>query len=110
MAESAPHTHNEQHPHPPLPADPLDVLVEALRRYLPESDIETVLRAYRFGAAAHKDQLRLSGEPYIHHPLAVAKLLADLHMDAESIVAAILHDVIEDTPTAKNQLAQEFGE
>jgi GTP diphosphokinase / guanosine-3',5'-bis(diphosphate) 3'-diphosphatase len=108
MAEPAPQT--EQLPQAPLPADPVDVLVEALRSYLPESEIETVLRAYRFGAAAHKDQLRLSGEPYIHHPLAVAKLLADLHMDAESIVAAILHDVIEDTPTAKNQLAQEFGE
>jgi guanosine-3',5'-bis(diphosphate) 3'-pyrophosphohydrolase len=108
MAEPAPHT--EQHSHLPPPADPVDVLVGALHSYLPESEIETVLRAYRFGAAAHKDQLRLSGEPYIHHPLAVAKLLADLHMDAESIVAAILHDVIEDTPTAKNQLAQEFGE
>ena len=108
MAEAAPHT--EQHPHPQSPPDPLEILVDALRSYLPESDIDTVLRAYRFGAAAHKDQLRLSGEPYIHHPLAVAKLLADLHMDSESIVAAILHDVIEDTPTAKNQLAQEFGE
>ncbi|HEY3488112.1 MAG TPA: RelA/SpoT family protein [Gammaproteobacteria bacterium] len=109
MAETAPQT-EQQHPHPAVPANPLDGLIETLRGYLPVADIETVLHAYRFGADAHKHQLRLSGEPYIYHPLAVAKLLADLRMDAESIVAAILHDVIEDTPTAKNQLAQEFGE
>src|SRR5690606_26687362 len=68
------------------------------------------VRAYEFGARAHDGQQRLSGEPYIHHPVAVAKLLAELHMDAESIIAAILHDVIEDTPTAKSQLAEMFGE
>jgi RelA/SpoT family (p)ppGpp synthetase len=85
-------------------------LTAKLRTYLGENEIRDVVRAYEFGARAHDGQQRLSGEPYIHHPVAVAKLLAELHMDAESIIAAILHDVIEDTPTAKSQLAEMFGE
>ncbi len=84
-------------------------LAAKLGTYLSETEIREVLRAYKFGAQAHKGQLRLSGEPYIHHPVAVAALLAELEMDTESIVAAILHDVIEDTETAKSHIAEAFG-
>ena len=65
--------------------------------------------AYEFGAEAHRGQKRLSGEPYISHPVAAANILAELHMDAETLIAAILHDVIEDTPTAKTEIANRFG-
>jgi len=81
-----------------------------LQNYLEPEQIEEVYRAYEFAAAAHTGQQRLSGEPYIHHPLAVAKILAGMRLDHQSIVAAILHDVIEDTPTAKQQLVDVFGE
>lgn len=85
-------------------------LCTLLEGYLPEEQVREVYRAYLFGAEAHDGQHRVSGEPYITHPLAVAKILAEMRMDHHSIMAAILHDVIEDTPTAKDQLASEFGE
>ncbi len=66
-------------------------------------------RAYLFGAQAHDGQKRRSGEPYIFHPLEVARILASIHLDSRSLMAAILHDVIEDTPTAKEQVAADFG-
>jgi len=75
-----------------------------------DDQVQEVYKAYLFGAEAHQGQKRLSGEPYIYHPLAVARILAELKMDYKSIMAAILHDVIEDTPTAKEQLAQTFDE
>ncbi len=84
-------------------------LCTLLDSYLPHDQVQEVYRAYLFGAEAHDGQHRLSGEPYIYHPLAVAKILAEMHMDYQSIMAAILHDVIEDTGTAKEQLADEFG-
>jgi len=68
-----------------------------------------VRAAAEFGTSAHHGQKRLSGEPYIAHPVATAAILADLHLDADTIIAAILHDVIEDTPTPKDQLAARFG-
>jgi RelA/SpoT family (p)ppGpp synthetase len=71
--------------------------------------VDRVRDAYEFGAEAHEGQKRLSGEPYIAHPVAVAHILADLHLDAPTIVAAILHDVIEDTSTAKAEIAERFG-
>lgn len=80
-----------------------------LETYLNPSQIKVVERAYRFSARAHEGQTRVSGEPYIHHPLAVARIMAEMRMDAPSIMAAILHDVIEDTPTAKEQLTRRFG-
>jgi guanosine-3',5'-bis(diphosphate) 3'-pyrophosphohydrolase len=80
-----------------------------LAAYFSREQIDDVQRAYLFGARAHQGQQRRSGEPYIHHPLAVAKILAEIRMDSKSIMAAILHDVIEDTPTAKDQLVSEFG-
>ena len=84
-------------------------LCALLDSYLPHDQVQEVYRAYLFGAEAHDGQHRMSGEPYIYHPLAVAKILAEMHMDYQSIMAAILHDVIEDTSTVKEQLAGEFG-
>jgi len=85
-------------------------LCALLETYLEPDQVKLVFRAYEFGAQAHEGQQRLSGEPYIYHPLAVARILAEMRMDVSSIVAALLHDVIEDTPTAKDQVAKEFGE
>ncbi|MEW6354607.1 MAG: bifunctional GTP diphosphokinase/guanosine-3',5'-bis pyrophosphate 3'-pyrophosphohydrolase [Pseudomonadota bacterium] len=85
-------------------------LTAILETYLDPKQIAKVQRAYEFGAHAHEGQQRLSGEPYIYHPLAAARILAEMHMDYQSIMAALLHDVIEDTPTAKEQLVKEFGE
>ena len=84
-------------------------LLNKLETYLPPAQVDRVRDAYEFGAEAHEGQKRLSGEPYIAHPVAVADLLADLRMDAPTIIAAILHDVIEDTPTAKDEIAERFG-
>jgi RelA/SpoT family (p)ppGpp synthetase len=87
----------------------INQLISKLENYLPADQVERVQQAYEFGAAAHKGQKRLSGEPFISHPIAAANILADLHVDAETIIAAILHDVIEDTPTAMEQLVEQFG-
>jgi RelA/SpoT family (p)ppGpp synthetase len=87
----------------------INQLVSKLENYLPPDQVERIQQAYEFGATAHKGQKRLSGEPFISHPIAAANILADLHVDAETIIAAILHDVIEDTPTAKEQIAEQFG-
>ncbi len=84
-------------------------LLNKLESYLPPEQVELIREAYEFGAVAHEGQKRRSGEPYISHPVAVADLLADLHMDGQTIIAAILHDVIEDTPTAKDEIAEKFG-
>lgn len=78
--------------------------------YLPTDQIERVVRAYRVGAVAHAGQARKSGEPYITHPVAVAGILAELGLDAETIIAAILHDTLEDTQLSRTELADEFGE
>ena len=95
---------------PDIHNDPvLQQLAATLRSYMPESDIFEILRAYMFAARAHGGQRRISGELYINHPVSVALLLTQLHMDAESLISAILHDVIEDTPTAKSQIAEAFG-
>ena len=77
--------------------------------YLEPDQVREIYRAYQFGAEAHEGQRRASGEPYIQHPIQVAKILADMRLDYKSIVAAILHDVIEDTDTAKPQIAKQFG-
>ena len=77
--------------------------------YLESDQVKDIYRAYLFGAEAHEGQHRASGEPYIHHPIEVARILTEMRLDYETIVAAILHDVIEDTETAKGQIAEEFG-
>ena len=84
-------------------------LIETLHSYLPPEQIEPVMQAYQFGASVHEGQKRLSGEPYISHPIAVAQILADMRMDAQAITAAILHDVIEDTGTPVAELKDQFG-
>ncbi len=85
-------------------------LCSMLDTYLEEDQVKEVYRSYVFGADAHAGQIRRSGEPYIYHPLAVARILAELKMDYKTLMAAILHDVIEDTATVKEQLVNEFDE
>lgn len=84
-------------------------LCALLETYLKPQHVKGVYHSYLFSAAAHDGQTRLTGEPYIYHPLAVARVLAGMHMDAQTIMAAVLHDVIEDTETAKEQIIHEFG-
>jgi GTP diphosphokinase / guanosine-3',5'-bis(diphosphate) 3'-diphosphatase len=78
--------------------------------YLPEAQVARVLRAYAVGARAHAGQARKSGEPYITHPVAVAGIVAELGLDAETIIAAILHDTLEDTSLSRQDITTEFGE
>jgi RelA/SpoT family (p)ppGpp synthetase len=84
-------------------------LCAMLETYLEPEQVQEVYRAYLFGAEAHEGQHRLSGEPYIYHPLAAARILGELHLDHKSIIAAILHDVIEDTAIAKEEIGATFG-
>ncbi len=88
----------------------LKELLARAGEYLSPDQVERIRDAAEFGADAHQGQKRLSGEPYIAHPLAAAQLLADLRLDADTIIGAILHDVIEDTPVAKDEIARRFGE
>lgn len=85
-------------------------LCSELEAYLEAPQVQEIYRAYLLGAEAHEGQSRVSGEPYISHPVAVARILAEMRMDSKSIIAAILHDVIEDTPTGKENIAEQFGE
>jgi len=85
-------------------------LCAILDTYLSAEQVRKVYRAYLFGAEAHEGQWRKSGEPYIYHPIAVARLLAGMRMDYKCLMAALLHDVIEDTDTAREQLAATFDE
>ncbi|TAL75895.1 MAG: bifunctional (p)ppGpp synthetase/guanosine-3',5'-bis(diphosphate) 3'-pyrophosphohydrolase [Rhodanobacter sp.] len=97
----------------PPAANALPPYVQLLRTkldYLPPAQLEKVLGAYRMAAQAHTGQTRRSGEPYITHPVAVAGVLAEMHMDVETIVAAILHDTLEDTALTRAELIGEFGE
>lgn len=95
---------------PLLPADnPESLLSIKLSQYLKNKDIEKIWAAYRFSDQAHEGQMRKSGEPYISHPVAVACQLADLHLDVPTIIAALLHDVVEDTKITKQQVAEQFG-
>ncbi|PPD49458.1 MAG: bifunctional GTP diphosphokinase/guanosine-3',5'-bis(diphosphate) 3'-diphosphatase [Methylobacter sp.] len=92
---------------------PQDILVrrlsDTLSGYLEQSQVNDCIRAYEYGARVHEGQIRKSGEDYICHPISVAISLAEMHMDANGIMAAILHDVIEDCKVSKKQLANEFG-
>ena len=85
-------------------------LLDLLESYLETEQVREIYRAYLFGAEAHEGQTRISGEPYIYHPIEVAHILAEMRMDAESIIAGILHDVIEDTGTLKETVTSEFSE
>ncbi len=83
---------------------------EVLNSYLPPEQVSTIKRAYYYAEQAHYGQARRTGEPYVTHPLAVATVLARMHMDHESIMAALLHDVIEDTGVSKEDIRTQFGE
>ena len=84
-------------------------LLAKVGSYLPADQVQRVQDAAEFGAEAHKGQRRKSGEPYIAHPVAAAELLADLKLDADTLIAAILHDVVEDTAITNAQIAERFG-
>ncbi len=84
-------------------------LFEALESYMTADQIAQVMHAYEFGADAHQGQTRMSGEPFISHPVAVASELAEMHMDAQTIAAAILHDVVEDTDVTIQDIEDQFG-
>ena len=86
--------------------EPLERIIKG---YLPEEKIELVRRAFVIARDAHEGQTRSSGEPYITHPVAVACIIAEMKLDHEAVMAALLHDVIEDTPYTEEQLANEFG-
>ncbi|MEL7449924.1 MAG: bifunctional (p)ppGpp synthetase/guanosine-3',5'-bis(diphosphate) 3'-pyrophosphohydrolase, partial [Pseudomonadota bacterium] len=81
-----------------------------VKSYLPDDQVARVVEAYEFGATAHKGQTRMSGEPYISHPVAAALILAEMRMDCQTLIAALLHDVIEDTDYKKGSIAERFGD
>jgi len=84
-------------------------LLDKVRAYLGKEDVNLVRDAFNFGAHAHEGQMRSSGEAYISHPVAVASVLADMNFDVETIIAAILHDTIEDTDVEQAQIQEKFG-
>lgn len=86
-----------------------NVLTDKLSSYLDPKEVARVERAYKYSEQCHRGQMRQSGDPYITHPLAVANILADMRMDHESLMAALLHDVIEDTGVTKSQISRRFG-
>jgi len=88
----------------------LTALHQELQHYLDKSDIEVIEQACRLAESAHTGQCRHTGEPYITHPLSVALILAEMRMDPPTIIAAILHDVIEDTPLEKKDIVEAFGQ
>ena len=93
------------------PEELYERLVEKIKKYHPSAgDLKIIEKAYNMAREAHKEQKRKSGEPYIIHPLCTAIILADLELDKESIVAGLLHDVMEDTSVTKEQITKEFSE
>ena len=86
-----------------------EALLEKVRSYSPEADVELLRKAYVFSALEHKGQVRHSGEPYLVHPLEVADLLADMKLDVVAVAAGLLHDVVEDTLTTPDRIAELFG-
>lgn len=88
----------------------MNELIDKIRAYEPKADLELVKRAFEFAQQAHKDHLRISGDPYFTHPLAIANTLADLEQDHLTIAAALLHDVIEDAEVSAEELVAVFGE
>ncbi|MCL2029475.1 MAG: bifunctional (p)ppGpp synthetase/guanosine-3',5'-bis(diphosphate) 3'-pyrophosphohydrolase [Deltaproteobacteria bacterium] len=87
----------------------IEEILEALTRYHPEADATLVQRAYIYAASAHQGMTRLSGEPYLNHPLAVAGILCDMKLDAPSVAAGLLHDTLEDTEATLDDLVLKFG-
>ena len=94
--------------------DPLEgippVLRQAIEPYAERLDLGMIARAYRFAEQMHRGQKRASGEDYLAHTVEVARILAELHLDTVSIVAGLVHDVVEDTPATLEQIRSEFGD
>jgi len=86
------------------------LLIKEVSEYLKPQDVEHVREAIEYSRAAHLGQTRQSGDPYVSHPIAVARLLTPLHLDVQSIIAALLHDVVEDTDISTEQIAEKFGQ
>ncbi|MEQ1835482.1 MAG: bifunctional (p)ppGpp synthetase/guanosine-3',5'-bis(diphosphate) 3'-pyrophosphohydrolase [Candidatus Nitrotoga sp.] len=86
-----------------------EMLLQEVSTYLKPKDVEHIRQALKFSGEAHEGQLRKSGEPYISHPIAVARILTPLHLDAQAIMAALLHDVVEDTHISNEEVANIFG-
>ena len=91
------------------PEERFEALEKLAGDYLNEDELKTLEKAFKFASKAHEGQKRKSGEPFIIHPVEVAIILADLHMDIETLCAAILHDTVEDSSTTKEEVAQELG-
>lgn len=89
--------------------DTIDSLANDLSGYLGKEQVNHVRRAYYYAEQAHEGQFRRSGEPYVTHPLAVAGILGEMHMDHQSLMAAMLHDVIEDTGISKTAIKSQIG-
>ena len=92
------------------PEDLYEELIASIRKYHPSTDISLIEKAYTTAYNAHKGQVRKSGEAYIIHPLCVAIILAELELDKETIIAGLLHDILEDTIMTEMELRAEFGE
>ena len=88
----------------------MELTLRKIRENYAEKDCETLFKAYDYAKAAHVNQKRASGEPYFIHPCAVAEILIELGLDAATIAAALLHDVIEDTASTEEDIQREFGE
>lgn len=88
----------------------LQELIEKIKRYAPNGDLDLIEKAYYYGKKAHEGQLRKSGEPYFIHPIAVANILCDMELDMQTIAAGLLHDVVEDTEFTYEDIKKDFGE
>jgi guanosine-3',5'-bis(diphosphate) 3'-pyrophosphohydrolase len=91
------------------PESGFESLIHTVKASNPKADLKVIERAYEYAADSHRDQFRASGERFIEHPLEVARILADLSMDTTTIVSALLHDVVEDTPLSIEDIEREFG-
>ena len=87
----------------------LEEILQKVQAYRPGEDVALLRKAYEFTANEHKTQTRLSGEPFVSHPLEVANVLADMKLDVVCLAGGMLHDVVEDTPITIDRLRQEFG-
>jgi len=88
----------------------IESLIDKIKSYNPEANIDIIWKAYYFSQDAHQNQKRYSGQPYLSHPLEVADILADLNMDVITIAAGLLHDVVEDTHVELSEIEEQFGQ
>ena len=84
-------------------------ILETVRTYAPDANLQPVMSAYLLAARAHAGQKRKSGEPYLSHPLAVTQILANMKMDIDTLATALLHDALEDNPIPKKEMTEQIG-